>query len=90
MQLDVVADSRRERQLFIGEAKWGDKPVAREVLTSLVERGRQVPQVSEGWRVQYAVFARAGFTDAAQALAREQQVRLVELGEIEATLASIA
>ena len=90
IQLDVVAASRRDRRLFIGEAKWGDKPVAREVVMSLLDRGRHMPQVAEGWPVQYCVFARAGFTEAAQTAAREHKVRLVDLDEIEAALTALA
>ena len=90
IQLDIAAASRRDKRLFIGEARWGDKPVAREVVASLLERSRHVPQVAECWPVQYGVFARAGFTEAARAAAQAQQVRLVALEEIEQTLASAA
>ena len=90
VQLDVVAASRRDRRLFIGEAKWSDKLVAREVVTGLVDRSRHMPQVAEDWPVQYAVFGRTGFTEAAQTAARALKVRLVNLDEIEAALATIA
>lgn len=86
VQLDVVAASRRDKRLFIGEAKWGDKPVAREVLVNLLERSQHMPQVAEGWLTQYALFARAGFTEATQTLAAEMKVRLVNLDEIELAL----
>ena len=90
VQLDVVAASRRDKRLFIGEAKWGDKPVPREVLTDLMERSQRMPQVAEGWRTQYALFARAGFADATRAAAKEMRVRLVSLEEIERTLTRAA
>ncbi len=90
VQFDVVAASRRDKHLFIGEAKWGDKPVAREALVNLLARSQKMPQVAEGWATQYALFARAGFTQATQTMAREQRVRLVSLEEIERTLINAA
>jgi AAA+ ATPase superfamily predicted ATPase len=88
IQLDVVAVSRRDQHVLIGEAKWGDKPVPREVLTSLIERSQHMPQVADGWPAQYVLFGRAGFTDAVLALAKATNARLVGLNEIERTLAS--
>lgn len=83
VQLDVVAASRRAKRLLIGEAKWGDDPIGRSILTDLFERSQRMPQVADGWQTEYAVFARGGFSPAAQALAHERGVRLVELGEVE-------
>lgn len=90
VQLDVVAASRRDKRLFIGEAKWGDKPVAREVLTGLIERSQRMPLVAEGWATQYALFARAGFTDATTVAAKTLGARLVTLEQIERTLTGAA
>jgi len=86
VQLDVVAANRREKRLFIGEAKWGTGLVGRQVLTDLVERSRRMPQVSEGWAVDYALFAREGFTDATRDAAQEMGARLIALPEIERTM----
>ncbi|MBI3241757.1 MAG: ATP-binding protein [Chloroflexi bacterium] len=90
VQLDVVAASRRSKQLLIGEAKWGDKPVAREVLTDLVTRSQRMPQVPEGWQTHYVLFARAGFTDATREAARTLNARLVDLSELEQGLRASA
>lgn len=86
VQLDIVAASRRHKRLLIGEAKWGKEQVSRAVLTSLIERSQRMPQVAEGWDVQYALFSREGFTDATVKAAEEQGVRLVTLVEMEETL----
>jgi AAA+ ATPase superfamily predicted ATPase len=85
VQLNVVAANKRQKQLLIGEAKWGREPVSRAILTSLIERSQRMPQVAEGWKVQYILFSREGFTEAAQEMARELGVRLVTLAEIEET-----
>ncbi len=86
VQLDVVAASKREKRLFIGEAKWGTGLVSRKILTDLVQRSQRMPQVAEGWAVGYALFAREGFSDAVQKAARDMKARLILLPEIERTL----
>lgn len=90
VQLDIVAASRRSKQLLIGEAKWSDKPVARDVLTDLVKRSQRMPQVAEGWQTQYALFARAGFTEATREAAQTLKARLVDLPELEQGLRASA
>ncbi len=89
VQLDVVAAAKRQKKLLIGEAKWGKGAVSRTVLTNLIERSQRMPQVAEGWQVQYVLFSREGFTEATKETARELNVRLVALDEIEATLGEV-
>ena len=86
VQLDVVAASKRERRLLIGEAKWGKGLVGRKVVTDLIKRSTRMPQTGEGWDVEYVLFAREGFTDAAHMVAQELKARLVTLNEIERQL----
>ncbi len=83
VQLDVVAVSQRAKRLLIGEAKWTTEPVAKHVLTDLVERSQRMPQVAEGWQTQYVLFSRAGFTAATREAAKGLDARLVDLHEIE-------
>jgi AAA+ ATPase superfamily predicted ATPase len=91
VQLDVVAASRREKRLLIGEAKWGAGSVPRQVLTDLVERSKRMPQVTdEDWTVQYILFAREGFTPAAVQAAKGLNARLVNLAQLEARLVEYA
>lgn len=88
VQLDVVAASRREKRLFIGEAKWGRGRVSRNVLTNLVARSQRMPQVTAGnWQVQYGLFAREGFSEATRQAADELGARLVDLSQLEQRLA---
>jgi AAA+ ATPase superfamily predicted ATPase len=89
VQLDIVAANKREKQLFIGEAKWGREVISRSILTDLIERSQRMPQVEEGWNVQYGLFSREGFTDATWKTAKELGVRLVTLKEIEETLTTV-
>ncbi len=87
VQLDIVAASPRQKQLLVGEAKWGVGLVDPPVLTSLVERSRRMPQVAEGWQTNYALFAREGFAPDLQAEAGRMGVLLVTAAEMEQTLA---
>lgn len=63
-QVDVVAVNWRARDiLFAANVKWGKQVVGRDVVETLRRKTDGVlppPQVN--WRVHYALFARAGFT----------------------------
>lgn len=93
VQADVVAVNWREKHILIGECKWGADKVAREVLTELIERQgplvlKSLPEEGGGWKPHYALFSRTGATPAAQALAREREVLLVELEQMDHDLAA--
>jgi AAA+ ATPase superfamily predicted ATPase len=82
-QVDVVAIRWNEKQILLGEAKWGTDAVRRNVLTGLMDKApKVVPEKGEGWTVHYALFARAGFTEATRALAAEEDVQLIDLDEL--------
>jgi AAA+ ATPase superfamily predicted ATPase len=89
VQLDVVAANQRQKKLLIGEAKWGKEAVSRSILTDLIRRSQRMPQVAEGWQVQYALFSREGFTDATVETARELGVRLITLEDMEKTFGEV-
>ena len=84
-QVDVVAINWRERAILLGECKWGVKAVGRSVIRELVGKAKRVVP-GEGWRVHYAFFARAGFTDAARAEAESLEASLVDLETLDADL----
>ena len=86
VQLDIVAASRRDKHLLIGEAQWSDKPVAHDVLVDLIKRSQLMPQGEAGWQTQYVLFSRGGFTEATRHAAKDQAVRLVTLEELEQSL----
>lgn len=71
VQVDVVAINHQSRQILLGECKWGEGPVNRQVVRELIEnKGPKVRQEltgGEDWSFHYAVFARAGLTEAATA-----------------------
>jgi len=83
-QVDVVAINWREKQILLGEAKWGEGNVSREVIRELVDKTSSVvPDKGEGWQVHYAFFAREGFADAARAEAKQYSSLLLNLAEME-------
>jgi len=91
VQVDVVAVSWAERAILLGECKWGTDAVDRAVVRELLERKtskvlKDLPEEGAGWRVHYAFFARAGFTEAAQAEARSAGAQLVNLATLDSDL----
>ena len=77
-QVDVVAINWREQAILLGECKWGPRPLSRTVVRELLEKTALVVP-DDGWQVHYILFARAGFTEAAAALAVSSGVLLVDL-----------
>ena len=82
VQVDVVAINWQERAILLGECKWGADPVDRAVVRELIAKA---PKVAPGpeWRIHYAYFARAGFTDAARAEAETVDALLVDLTRLD-------
>lgn len=72
VQVDVVAINWHEKQILLGECKWGQDGIDRQIVRELTEQKTPkilaaLPEGGNTWRVHYAVFARGGFTPAARA-----------------------
>jgi AAA+ ATPase superfamily predicted ATPase len=87
-QVDVVATNWREKAILLGEAKWSTDPIRRSVVRELVEKAPRVVPAPD-WRVHYAFFARAGFTDAARREADTHDALLVDLATLDADLRDV-
>lgn len=85
-QVDVVAVNWRTKDILLGECKWGQKPVGRKVVQTLLDKTDNILPGSATWQVHYVFFARQGFTEAAQSLAAEHDAMLVTLEQIEADM----
>ncbi len=85
-QVDVLVINWRTKDILLGECKWGQKAVGREVVQTLVDKTAKVLPGQVKWQVHYAFFARTDFTPAAQALAQEHRALLVTLAQIEADM----
>ena len=87
VQVDAVAINWREKQVLLGECKWGDQTVSRQQLTELIveKTPRLLADLPDGgaeWTVHYLFFARRAFSQAAQVLAGEHKVQLITLSQI--------
>jgi AAA+ ATPase superfamily predicted ATPase len=65
-QVDVVGINRMEKTLILGECKWDQHRIGRDVLAGLVEKTGQFIPAGGKWRVFYLGFARNGWTNAAR------------------------
>jgi uncharacterized protein len=93
VQVDVVGVSWQQKAILLGECKWSEEPVTREIVRELIEQKTpkllaDLPGQGEGWPVAYAYFARGGFTPAARATAQEHGALLVDLDRLYADLAA--
>ncbi len=90
VQVDVVAISHQSREILLGECKWGEGKVNRQVVRELIEqKGEKVRQElpnGEDYSFHYAIFARAGFTEAAAAELSARQGLLVDLVALDEVL----
>lgn len=87
VQIDVVAINWPNRQLLLGECKWGDRSVGKNILSELVDE--KTPKVlkdmnvkADEWTIHYMLFARHSFTAAVEQLAIESQARLIALADM--------
>lgn len=92
VQVDVAAVNHQSRDILLGECKWGEEPVSRQIVRELIEQKgpklRQDLPDGEAWSLHYAVFARAGFTEAAAAELAARQGLLVDLPALDAVLSA--
>jgi len=91
VQVDAVAVNWTTKDLMLGECKWTESPIDRQVMRELVEKKmpkvlRDMSIADEEWSVHYAFFARRGFTDAARAYAKSHNAMLIDLPYLEAGL----
>jgi uncharacterized protein len=91
VQVDVVAMNWHEKQILLGECKWGLDGIDRQIVRELIEQKKPkvmtaLPDGGEGWRVHYAIFARGGITPAALAELQNFGRIAVDLGMLERDL----
>lgn len=84
-QVDVVAINWKEQAILLGECKWGQDGIDLKTVRELLDKTPLVVP-GAGWQVYYAFFSRYGFTEPAQAAAKEVDALLVGLDEIDVGL----
>jgi AAA+ ATPase superfamily predicted ATPase len=90
-QVDVAAVNWAQKQLLLGECKWGAGPVEADVLRQLEEKKaplvlKSLPGEPDEWTVQFVLFSRAGFKANTRALAAATDCRLVDLAQLDRDL----
>jgi AAA+ ATPase superfamily predicted ATPase len=88
VQVDVAAINWQTRDILLGECKWGNARIDRQVVRDLVDGKtplvlKDLPEAGGGWKVHYAFFSRNGFSPAAKAEVEKQGGFLVDLQAID-------
>ena len=91
MQVDVAAINWHEKQILLGECKWGLDAIDRQIVRELIEQKKPkvmagLPDDGDGWRVHYAIFGRGGVTPVALAELQKFGGQAVDLGRLESDL----
>ena len=77
VEIDVVAISRRERAVLLGECKWHNSKMGPQDLTDLRERSERLKHL-DGFKKHYALFSRSGFTKQLERQALQEDVILFD------------
>jgi hypothetical protein len=90
--VDVVAINHQSREILLGECKWGTGKISRKIVRDLIDRKaplvrKALPQAN-AWRMHYAIFARAGLTEAAEAELGAHQGLRVDLKKLDEGLSN--
>ena len=90
VQADVVAVDWDARRLLLGECKWGEGRVDRQIVRDLIDHKgpllrRELPD-GDTWQFHYVVFSRAGLTPAAAAELQAHDGLDVDLARLDAEL----
>ncbi|MCE5208087.1 MAG: ATP-binding protein [Chloroflexi bacterium] len=75
-EIDVMAISLSEKVALVGECKWSINPVGTNILEDLKQKVQVLLKNYEIQKVQYALFARTGFTPALEQQAKTEEVGL--------------
>ncbi|MBE3039812.1 MAG: ATP-binding protein [Chloroflexi bacterium] len=91
VQADVVAVNWPEKQIIIGECKWGADGIDRQIVRDLVENKIPkvmacLPNVGKQWHFHPAIFARGGITPAARAEMEKYQGLVVDMEQLDQDL----
>ncbi len=93
VQVDVVAIDWAARRILLGECKWGTDAVSRSIVRELIgiKAPRILADLPDGglsWQVTYALFARAGATEAAIQELTAHSGMLIDLNRLMLDLAA--
>ena len=91
VQVDVVAINWEDKQILLGECKWTQAPIDRNIVRELIEQKQAkvisgLPGGHDDWTVSHVFFSRNGFTDAARTYAQSHNALLVDLKRLDTDL----
>ena len=91
VQADVVAINWHERQILLGECKWGSERIDRQIVRDMIEKKapkviQGLPDSGAGWRMHYVIFSRGGVTPAALTELQRLDGISVDLGMLDKDL----
>ncbi len=93
VQVDVTAVNWKEKQILLGECKWGLDGIDRQIVRELIESKTpkvldSLPEGGQGWQVSYAIFARGGITPAARAEMKKYNGIVLDLEQLDRDLSA--
>ena len=89
-QVDVVAVNEDDHAILIGECKWTGAAMGKSIVQGLMEKtGEVVPGPVEQWKVYYAFFSKAGFTDEAKRAAGKAKCFWITLEQLDRDLRDV-
>jgi len=75
-EIDVLAISQTEKEALVGECKWSVNPVGTNILVELKQKAQVLMKNYGIQKIQFAIFARSGFTLALEKQAKTEGIRL--------------
>jgi len=94
VQVDVVAINWNDKQILLGECKWGLDKIDLQVARDLTgDKARlmllDLPDMGQDWRVSFAIFGRQGFTTPACSEIQASGGLCVDLKELDKVLSRV-
>jgi AAA+ ATPase superfamily predicted ATPase len=91
VQIDIVAVNWQSKKILLGECKWTQDPIDRQIVRELIEQKLpkvklDLPNGGDGWQISFAFFSRTGYTAAARTYVQSHEALLIDLAGIDADL----
>lgn len=81
-QIDVVAINWRQKQILLGECKWGKTPLSKRVIETLIDKTDKVLPTRD-WTIHYALFTRHELGSEVVDFAKQNQTSVITVNQIE-------
>lgn len=75
VEIDVFAINKKDKNTIIGECKWQAEKINESVLDQLISRASHLRKL-DGFKKQYALFSRSGFTKSLLQRSKKEEVLL--------------